>query len=607
MQPTSTPRTEPTPSGSNMSTPVDPLGIRMWPTPTQTPMRSHMGRPKTIHEGAFPTNFHFGTTSHPRAQNWDHFNPHIPEPLPHIQPEPTLPHQFLNFDNDSGGGHPDLHNHTPTRFMSDLNAHKNSDEHIEFPSLDSDYSSFNNDQIGMDENTPLINLRKMTSGTDESLNLESTLAARELAARRLSGSSFVSSTGAGNEFPDFTAFSDMPSYTSDYTPRSSLNLSVTPLSPVPSPRCPPPDTMRTGSRSRASPSPRPPSIRAAPYSLESARNKRWSTGSYGGSPARRASPFVYSAPEGFYPTQYPTQIPGLSRINSQAYLNSNFLPSSNLNNINRAPPMNAPPRFHRPASFMVPSTFDPTGRLEHPPPLPSHGLFRTLQSNADIHDPHLDPYADLADPPDLFGPLSEEQIPPSSEDMNPEDPEMCPHEQELRFENDLYTPRWVRGHGNKREGWCGICKPGRWLVLKNSAFWYDKSFTHGISAATGQAFEGPKDTRRMDGNAEVWEGLCGSCGEWIALVSSKKKGTTWFRHAYKCHTHAKIKDAPKRRRESSHRPSTANSSGQPPRQQLRAEPSFINDNNISASSMITEPMPSGAKTISSLQSISSII
>ncbi len=28
-------------------------------------------------------------------------------------------------------------------------------------------------------------------------------------------------------------------------------------------------------------------------------------------------------------------------------------------------------------------------------------------------------------------------------------------------------------------------------------------------------------------------GLCGSCNEWIALVSSKKKGTTWFRHAYK--------------------------------------------------------------------------
>jgi hypothetical protein len=127
-----------------------------------------------------------------------------------------------------------------------------------------------------------------------------------------------------------------------------------------------------------------------------------------------------------------------------------------------------------------------------------------------------------------------------------------PRAQELRFEGDLYTPKYVRGHGNKREGWCGICKPGRWLVLKNSAFWYDKSFTHGISAPTGSAFESPKETRRMKGNPDVWEGLCHGCGEWIALISSKKKGTTWFRHAYKCHTHQKVKDTPKRRREVSH-------------------------------------------------------
>jgi hypothetical protein len=122
---------------------------------------------------------------------------------------------------------------------------------------------------------------------------------------------------------------------------------------------------------------------------------------------------------------------------------------------------------------------------------------------------------------------------PPESDMNPSDPDLVPHEQDLRFVGDLYTPRWVRGHGNKREGWCGLCKPGRWLVLKNSAFWYDKSFTHGVSAATGAAFQGPQDTRRTEGNLDVWEGLCGSCGEWIALVSNKKKGTTWFRHAYK--------------------------------------------------------------------------
>ncbi|KAL8917489.1 MAG: hypothetical protein Q9172_005824 [Xanthocarpia lactea] len=151
-------------------------------------------------------------------------------------------------------------------------------------------------------------------------------------------------------------------------------------------------------------------------------------------------------------------------------------------------------------------------------------------------------------PPDLFGPLCEEPSSPPPEDFECEESQM-PRAQELRFEGDMYTPKYVRGHGNKREGWCGTCKPGRWLVLKNSAFWYDKSFSHGISAATGSSFEGPRETRRMKGNPDVWEGLCGSCNDWIALISSKKKGTTWFRHAYKCHTHQKVKDTTKRRRE----------------------------------------------------------
>jgi hypothetical protein len=134
--------------------------------------------------------------------------------------------------------------------------------------------------------------------------------------------------------------------------------------------------------------------------------------------------------------------------------------------------------------------------------------------------------------------------------MDPDDHDLKPREQEVRFDGDFYTPRWVRGHGNKREGWCGLCKPGRWLVLKNSAFWYDKSFAHGISAASGLPFHEPREMRKMDGNPDVWEGLCHSCNDWVPLVSNKKKGTTWFRHAYKCHTHPKVKDAPKRRRES---------------------------------------------------------
>jgi hypothetical protein len=278
-------------------------------------------------------------------------------------------------------------------------------------------------------------------------------------------------------------------------------------------------------------------MRSTPYNMDnSSRNKRWSTGSYGTASNRRPSPFVYHHTHDAFGGRMP------SRHSSPA-ISNNPLPLNfgNLQAIQQYPFLvSQPPAFRN--GMILPNQLPPhlpsngfhpePHHYESPPPLMSHGLFRMLQSNADPHSLHGH-YTDLSDPPDLYSSLQEEQIPPPPEDMNPSDPDLVPHEQELRFEGDLYTPRWVRGHGNKREGWCGICKPGRWLVLKNSAFWYDKSFTHGISAATGNPFQEPQETRRMDGSPDVWEGLCGSCNDWIALVSSKKKGTTWFRHAYK--------------------------------------------------------------------------
>lgn len=362
-------------------------------------------------------------------------------------------------------------------------------------------------------------------------------------SRRISGSSFTMSTSGAlsdmQSYDDFsTALSDAPSFCSEYPPPSNRTswMSSTHLSPVASPRMTAqgcrPDIARTQSRGRASPSPRP-SIRSAPYSIETPRSaKRWSTGSYGTMSNRRPSPFVYHpGQEAHGAHQQPhAQPPFLMTCGPtvQSQRNSMLLPTQ------------------------LPSqTLQSDARpYDAPAPLMSHGLFRMLQSNADAHSLHRR-FAELSEPPDLFGALNEEQEAPPEEDMNPSDPDLTPREQDLRFEGDLYTPRWVRGHGNKREGWCGICKPGRWLVLKNSAYWYDKSFSHGISAATGSSFQQPLETRRMDGNPDVWEGLCGSCNEWIALVSSKKKGTTWFRHAYKCHSHAKAKDSAKRRRGSS--------------------------------------------------------
>lgn len=486
----------------------DNSSLQAWPSNVQTFTSQPNSYPGTFNPTSYPTSTAWNSAgasvsnSYASNQNAENF---ITSEFPKFESIGARESNFycINASADQNTG---LHNQ------------KRLEDTIDLSAFDAEFSAFESDGTGSDEHT-IINLSQFPTSLDEPINLQAASY-----ARRQSSSSFVSSAGPMNDPPDVSSYPENLSYTSDYTNHSSLNMSSTPLSPVPSPRCTPQEMVRASSRPRASPSPRP-SMRSNAYAIDAMRNKRASTGSFTSSPAKRSSPYSYPAPESYFP-----QMPGQSQITTHSMVN-NVLPSSNLNPAVQYSGFSAIPRFHQPT--MPPSTFDPTSRIETVPYMLSNGTFRTLQSNAAPGGHTHDHFCDHADPPDLFGPLSEEQLVPPLEDMKPDDADLTPHEQELRFEGDLYTPRYVRGHGNKREGWCGICKPGRWLVLKNSAYWYDKSFTHGISAASGQAFEGPRETRRMDGNADVWEGLCGSCGEWIALVSSKKKGTTWFRHAYK--------------------------------------------------------------------------
>jgi hypothetical protein len=396
-----------------------------------------------------------------------------------------------------------------------------------FPSLDPDVGDYNHGMMAHDENTPIIDLRQypgMGQPEHEGLTLFN-----PNSTRRLSESSF-SMSSTGGVLPEVSTYEDIGSsevvsYPSEYETWNNTEQTTNQLmSPLASPRRPQHEhIVRGGSRSRASPAPHN-NVRSSPYTLDSTRFKRWSTG------------------------HAPTSTPTNSRSLAQA--GDRYAPYGPRYNPHHSMPVYSSPAYSnygqgtqnvlyshshplQPSNPTLFSNHEQPYHLEVPRPLPSQGLFRLLQSNADRHGGCSSHFADLSDPPDLYSSLHEEPSNPPESDMNPSDPDLVPHEQDLRFKGDLYTPRWVRGHGNKREGWCGLCKPGRWLVLKNSAFWYDKSFTHGVSAATGAAFQGPQDTRRTEGNLDVWEGLCGSCGEWIALVSSKKKGTTWFRHAYK--------------------------------------------------------------------------
>lgn len=52
-----------------------------------------------------------------------------------------------------------------------------------------------------------------------------------------------------------------------------------------------------------------------------------------------------------------------------------------------------------------------------------------------------------------------------------------PRRQKLRYEGDHYTPKWVRYTGHLKEGYCDICPSGKWLQLKNSAYWYIQKYT----------------------------------------------------------------------------------------------------------------------------------
>ena len=379
-----------------------------------------------------------------------------------------------------------------------------------------------------DENTPIIDLRQYHAmGQQETDNMAQY---NPHGTRRMSESSFSMSSTGGGLFPEIPSYeeigsSETISYTSERDAWNATEPAVGHLmSPLASPRKSQYDAVtRTGSRARISPAPHN-NIRSSPYTLESTRFKRWSTGQAPTSTPTNSRAMV-QIPDHFAPYG-PRPNPHHSMPTCPSSTMSSFgIPAQNvLFSQGHQLQSNGPAMF---------TARDQPFHLDVPQPLPSQGFFRLLQSNVDRHGGCSSHFADLSDPPDLYSSLHEEPSNPPESDMNPSDPDLVPHEQDLRFTGDLYTPRWVRGHGNKREGWCGLCKPGRWLVLKNSAFWYDKSFTHGVSAATGAAFQGPQDTRRTEGNLDVWEGLCGSCGEWIALVSSKKKGTTWFRHAYK--------------------------------------------------------------------------
>lgn len=110
-------------------------------------------------------------------------------------------------------------------------------------------------------------------------------------------------------------------------------------------------------------------------------------------------------------------------------------------------------------------------------------------------------------------------------------------DEKLRFPADLYTPRWVRGDGPAREGFCSLCEEGTWLQLKTSQYWYHVRFTHGVNSNTGKIYDPPLRLRICDDPMSSTFGFCGECHQWIAICTPRRKRcfTAWFKHAHACH------------------------------------------------------------------------
>ncbi|KAF4636462.1 hypothetical protein G7Y89_g1614 [Cudoniella acicularis] len=102
-------------------------------------------------------------------------------------------------------------------------------------------------------------------------------------------------------------------------------------------------------------------------------------------------------------------------------------------------------------------------------------------ANVDLNNPHV-------------------EVPPPETDLDHLADVQRFRQNEVRFEGDLFTPHWLRGF--KQEGWCGLCRPGRWLKL-GEAWWNDRVLYHGICAETGKGFPEPEEAVELEANSSV--------------------------------------------------------------------------------------------------------
>ncbi|TBU01628.1 putative DUF4451 domain-containing protein [Hamiltosporidium magnivora] len=94
-----------------------------------------------------------------------------------------------------------------------------------------------------------------------------------------------------------------------------------------------------------------------------------------------------------------------------------------------------------------------------------------------------------------------------------------------------YSPKFVRGNGIMREGYCEECD--KWFRLKTSSYWYHMNYKHGVNSS-GQKYPHPN----IQNNCGYYEALCESCQKWVYLGkknNNKSINFCWFKHWQKDH------------------------------------------------------------------------
>lgn len=118
------------------------------------------------------------------------------------------------------------------------------------------------------------------------------------------------------------------------------------------------------------------------------------------------------------------------------------------------------------------------------------------------------------------------------------------------FGSDLYTPRFIRRScqgevGSYRMGFCSLCsaselegESGGWYSPKRSQYLYHLQFEHGISSISRRPFSPPVEMRIWNDDDEATDGLCGVCGQWVAIAFGpvrRRSWKAWWKHAAKSH------------------------------------------------------------------------